>query len=77
MGNINQWHECKHGAVYREGEKPVCALCDYSELRARLSALEKHMEGMSAKVIHLWFTQSGDDPVDDWFEKAREILKGE
>ena len=45
--------------------------------QGKLTALEEHLEGMNAKIIHLWFTQSGNDPVDDWFAKAREILGGE
>jgi hypothetical protein len=44
------------------------------QLRHKLSALREHFREMSAKVVHIWFTQSGDDPVNEWFEKAREIL---
>ena len=73
MGNINQWHKCKHGAVYRDSEKPVCALCDYSELRARLAAMEKHMEGIKD------YTEACNDrgiPLEEWLDRARQILKG-
>jgi len=67
---------CAHGVS--DSTLVVCDICardaEISTLRAQLSALREHFGGMSAKVVHQWFTMCGNDAVDEWFEKARSIL---